>query len=49
MIPKIIIDAEGEIRGRVASFAAKQALQGNEIVILNSEKALVSGNLVMNI
>ena len=46
---KIIIDAEGEVRGRLASFAAKQALQGNEIVVLNSEKALISGNIVMNI
>jgi large subunit ribosomal protein L13 len=46
---KIIIDAEGEVRGRVASFAAKQSLQGHDIVVLNCEKALISGDNVMNI
>lgn len=40
---KIIIDASGAVRGRVASVAAKQALAGNEVVVLNSEKALISG------
>jgi large subunit ribosomal protein L13 len=40
---KIIINAENEVRGRVASRAAKEALAGNEVVILNSEKALISG------
>lgn len=46
---KIFIDAEGAVRGRVASFAAKQALQGNEIFVLNSEKAVISGDPYMNI
>lgn len=46
---KIYIDAEGSIRGRVASFVAKKALAGNEIFIFNSEKILISGNPVMNI
>jgi large subunit ribosomal protein L13 len=41
---KIFIDAENGVMGRVASYAAKQALQGNEVVIVNSEKALISGN-----
>lgn len=41
---KIIIDAEGAVFGRLCSYAAKQALEGNEIVIVNSEKAVVSGN-----
>ena len=45
---KIIIDSEKGVRGRIASFAAKQALQGNEVIVLNSEKALISGNSVMN-
>lgn len=40
---KIFIDAEKGVMGRVASYAAKQALGGNEIVILNSEKSLISG------
>lgn len=41
---KIIIDAENGIFGRICSFAAKQALEGNEIVIVNSEKAVITGN-----
>lgn len=46
---KIVIDAENGIFGRIASFAAKQALIGNEVIILNSEKALISGAKTMNI
>ncbi len=41
---KIIINGEHGVLGRVASYAAKQALSGNEIVVVNSEKVLVSGN-----
>ncbi|MDP1729537.1 MAG: uL13 family ribosomal protein, partial [archaeon] len=40
---KIFIDAKNAGVGRVASFAAKNALQGNEVVIVNSEKAFISG------
>ena len=46
---KIFIDAENSVRGRVASYAAKQALGGNEIFVLNSEKALISGDTNMNV
>ena len=41
---KMIIDANGAILGRVCSFAAKKALQGDEIVIVNSERAIITGN-----
>jgi len=41
---KIIIDAEGSVYGRLCSYAAKQALGGNEIVIVNSDKAVMLGN-----
>lgn len=41
---KIIINAEGLVFGRLCSFAAKQALQGNEVIIVNSEKAIITGN-----
>ena len=41
---KIIIDGNGAIFGRICSFAAKKALEGNEIVIVNSEKVIISGN-----
>ncbi|NMB66930.1 50S ribosomal protein L13 [Candidatus Woesearchaeota archaeon] len=38
-----IIDAEGTILGRLASYSAKEALKGEEIIILNSEKAIITG------
>lgn len=40
----IIIDGKGSILGRVASYASKQALKGEEIIILNSEDLIISGN-----
>ncbi len=39
----IIIDAENSILGRVATTAAKQALLGEDIAIINADKAIVSG------
>ena len=42
---KIIIDGENATLGRLASYAAKQALQGKEIVIVNSEKAIITGKM----
>jgi len=41
---KIIIDAESNPLGRMASYAAKQALLGNSVVVVNSEKAIIIGN-----
>ena len=41
---KIIIDGDGAVFGRVCSFAAKKALEGNEIVIVNSEETILTGN-----
>ncbi|MDP1695706.1 MAG: 50S ribosomal protein L13 [archaeon] len=43
MSEKIIIDAEGAVLGRLASFAAKQSLLGKSIIIVNCEKALITG------
>lgn len=40
---RTVIDASGTILGRLASYAAKQVLIGNEIVIVNAEKAVISG------
>lgn len=37
------IDAKNMILGRLAAFAAKQALQGKEINIFNCESAIISG------
>lgn len=44
MVEKIYLDAEKMVLGRIISFAAKQALQGKEVAILNCEKALISGS-----
>lgn len=40
---EIIIDATNATLGRLASYAAKQALQGKKVIILNSEKAIITG------
>lgn len=41
---RIIIDAGGEVLGRLASYVAKKALEGKEIIVINSEKSIISGN-----
>ena len=38
-----IIDAKGLILGRMASNVAKRLLQGENVIIVNSEKAAISG------
>jgi large subunit ribosomal protein L13 len=39
----VVIDAEGLILGRMASFIAKRLLQGETVIIVNAEKAAISG------
>ena len=39
-----IIDGKNAVLGRLASFAAKEALRGEEIVILNCEQIIITGN-----
>lgn len=41
---KIVIDGENAILGRLASYTAKQLLLGKKVMIVNSEKVVVSGN-----
>ncbi|MEM5831047.1 MAG: 50S ribosomal protein L13 [Candidatus Aenigmatarchaeota archaeon] len=41
---EIVIDAKDKIAGRLASFVAKELLKGNKIIILNVEKAIISGD-----
>lgn len=41
---KIYIDATGAQLGRIGSVAVKKALMGDEVVIINSEKAIISGS-----
>lgn len=39
-----IIDGKDQILGRLASYAAKEALKGEEIIILNCEEVIITGN-----
>ncbi|MDH5815618.1 MAG: 50S ribosomal protein L13 [Candidatus Nezhaarchaeota archaeon] len=41
---QVIVDAEGQILGRMASLVAKMLLGGQKVVIVNAEKAVISGN-----
>lgn len=40
----IVIDAEGAVLGRMGSHVAKQLLNGEKVVIVNAEKAIISGS-----
>jgi len=42
-VEPIVIDGENTILGRLASFAAKKALEGREVIIVNAEKIAISG------
>jgi large subunit ribosomal protein L13 len=39
----ILLDAKNQILGRLASFVAKKALSGDTVIVLNAEKAVISG------
>lgn len=39
-----VINAENCVAGRLASFVAKRLLKGEEIAVVNAEKAIVTGN-----
>ncbi|MBU1204251.1 MAG: 50S ribosomal protein L13 [Nanoarchaeota archaeon] len=43
----MIINAEDMILGRLATYAAKEALRGKDIFIVNCEKAVISGSKKM--
>lgn len=40
----IVIDGKNAILGRLASYTAKQALKGEEIVIVNCDEIIITGN-----
>lgn len=40
-----VIDADRRVLGRLASEAAKAALMGEDVVVVNAEKAYVSGDM----
>ncbi len=39
----ILINGENVIMGRLASFVAKKAIEGEQVTIVNAEKALITG------
>lgn len=39
-----IIDGRGAVLGRLASFAAKEALKGEDVVVVNCNEIIISGN-----
>ena len=41
---KVFIDADHGIYGRVCSLAAKKALEGHMVIVVNSEKVIITGN-----
>lgn len=41
--PVAVIDASGLILGRMASHVAKQLLKGEEVVVVNAERAVITG------
>ena len=40
----MIINGEGHILGRLASVVSKKLLEGEEVVVLNAEKIMLTGN-----
>ncbi len=43
-LKEIVIDAEGAVLGRLASYVAKLSLLGYKVHVINVEKALISGD-----
>lgn len=44
MIDMVLIDAENLIMGRLASHVATRLLKGEEIIIVNAEKTIITGS-----
>ena len=45
----IIINAEGLILGRMSSLVAKRLLEGQNVVVVNAEKAIISGKRISKV
>lgn len=45
----IVVDASGAVAGRLGAFVAKQLLKGEQVIIVNAEKAVISGNKVYTV
>lgn len=44
MAEQVIVDAKDHIAGRLCSYVAKILLKGNKVVVINAEKAMLSGD-----
>lgn len=40
----LVVDASNTVAGRIASVVAKQLLLGEHVIVINAEKAVLSGN-----
>ena len=49
-VDEVVVDASGCVAGRLASVVAKLALEGRRVVVVNAEKAIITGdfNMVLN-
>ncbi|MGH9876354.1 MAG: 50S ribosomal protein L13 [Nitrososphaerales archaeon] len=43
MVEQVVVDATNHIAGRLCSYVAKMLLKGDNVVVLNAEKAMLSG------
>ena len=43
MADQVVVDATNHIAGRLCSYVAKMLLKGDKVVVLNAEKAMLSG------
>lgn len=44
MPEQVVVDATNHIAGRLCSYVAKMLLKGDNVVVLNAEKAMLSGD-----
>lgn len=47
--PAIVLDAAGLVLGRMSGVVSKRLLQGERIMIVNAEKAIISGKRVSHV
>jgi large subunit ribosomal protein L13 len=43
---KIVVNGESAVYGRLCSYVAKRAMEGDEISVVNCEKVVITGNKV---
>merc|ERR1711868_322914 len=44
----VVIDGRGHLMGRLASFVAKEALNGQKVVVVRCEELVISGSFIRN-